>query len=89
MICKHILLITFLNEPELFRTHLNGCKHCYKAVTIQHQSFFAHSLFYFVLWINPKQTLPLGVELNMGAMTMKWYPKSPKVQRMEPHYQIV
>ena len=31
MICKHILLITFLNKPELifFRTQLNGFKYFY------------------------------------------------------------
>ena len=30
MICKHILLITFLNEPELiFCTQLNGFKYFY------------------------------------------------------------
>ena len=32
MICKHILLITFLNEPELifFYKQLNGSKNCYR-----------------------------------------------------------
>ena len=40
MICKHILLISFLNEPELiFCAQLNGFKYCYITVTIQHQSF--------------------------------------------------
>ena len=31
MICKHILLITFLNEPDLvfLCTELNGFKYCY------------------------------------------------------------
>ena len=31
MSCKHILSITFLNEPELFFfcTQLEGFKHCY------------------------------------------------------------
>ena len=36
MICKHILLIKFLNEPELiFGTQLNGSKYCYVSLTIQ------------------------------------------------------
>ena len=35
MICKNILLITFLNKPELiFFTHLNGFKSCNIKVTI-------------------------------------------------------
>ena len=36
MICKHILSVTFLNEPELFFfcIQLNGFKYCYKTVTI-------------------------------------------------------
>ena len=35
MICKHILLITFLNEPELFfYTQLNDFKYCFITVTI-------------------------------------------------------
>ena len=33
MICKHILLITFLDE--LKRIHLNGIKYCYVSLTIQ------------------------------------------------------
>ena len=36
MICKHILLIAFLNKPELifFCTQLNGFKNSYVTVTI-------------------------------------------------------
>ena len=34
MICKHILLITFLNELVLC-IQLNGCKYCYVSQTIQ------------------------------------------------------
>ena len=35
MICKHILLMTFLNEPEFnFYTQLKGFKYCYIIVTI-------------------------------------------------------
>ena len=37
MTCKYILLITFLNGPELifFCTPLNGFKYCYVLLTIQ------------------------------------------------------
>ena len=34
MNCTHILLIIFLNEPELFCTQLNGFEYCYITVTI-------------------------------------------------------
>ena len=36
MICKYILLVTFLNEPELifFCTQLNGFKHFYQRLII-------------------------------------------------------
>ena len=34
-ICKHILLITFLKEPELFCTQLIGSKYCYVAGVLQ------------------------------------------------------
>ena len=34
MICKQILLITFLNKPELFCTQVNDLKYCYKTLTI-------------------------------------------------------
>ena len=40
MICKHISLTIFLNEPELiFYTQINGFKYCDITVTVQHQSF--------------------------------------------------
>ena len=32
MICKHILLIKFLNEPELILLHTNGFKYFIKYV---------------------------------------------------------
>ena len=37
MICKHILLITFLNEPEVivFYSQLNGSKYCSVSLTVQ------------------------------------------------------
>ena len=36
MICKHILSILFLNEPELiFCSQLNGFKYSYVSVAIQ------------------------------------------------------
>ena len=35
MSCKHILLIIFLDKPELFfRTKLNGFKYCYETVAM-------------------------------------------------------
>ena len=47
MICKYILLITFLKEPKLiFFLHINGSKYCYVSLTIQLNisHFFALSL---------------------------------------------
>ena len=47
MICKHILLIMFLNEPKLFFcTQLNASKYCYVSLTIHVNIsyLFAHSL---------------------------------------------
>ena len=42
MICKHILLIIFLNEPKLiFCVQLIGFKYCYRILTFIH--LFAHS----------------------------------------------
>ena len=37
MVCKYVLLLTFLNEPELiiFWTQLNGFKYCYLTLIIQ------------------------------------------------------
>ena len=38
MICKYILLITFLNEPELdFFAQLNGFKYCYVSLLMTQQ----------------------------------------------------
>ena len=35
MIYTHILLVTYLNEPEvIFSAHLNGFKYCYASVPI-------------------------------------------------------
>ena len=41
MIYKHILLITFLNEPKFILLQLNVSKYCYASLTIQlkYQSF--------------------------------------------------
>ena len=42
MICKHILLITFLNEPELIPLHTVECLQvllCISNNLIKHQSF--------------------------------------------------
>ena len=35
MICKHVLLITFLNEPKHILLPTNGSKYCYVSLTIQ------------------------------------------------------
>ena len=47
MICKHILLIIFLNEPELIilGTQLNGFKYCYliQIILFTINNLFAHS----------------------------------------------
>ena len=46
MICKHILLITFIEEPELFfGTELNGFKYFYLIwiILLTINYFFAHS----------------------------------------------
>ena len=46
MICKHILLITLLKEPNTFCTQLKGLNYCYIAVTILHKSFLVLSLLF-------------------------------------------
>ena len=60
MICKHILKITFLNEPELFCTQIKGFKYCYITVTIYTSYLFAHSLFYLTDRQNPTGTTTTG-----------------------------
>ena len=74
MICKHILSITFLNNPGLFCSQLNSFKYCYITVTIQHQSFacICH-LFYLTHRSDP-------IRVDLGAMAMKGTLHSPKLQ---------
>ena len=57
MICKHILLITFLNKPEFFCTQLNGFKYCYLALIIQCNIYHLFGLY---IDLRPGQAVKIG-----------------------------
>ena len=76
MICKHVLWITFLNEPEPFCTQLNGFKYFYITVTMEDQSFVCTQFVLFDPCIGPYQA-------------MKGYSKFPKSPGPEPPNQVV
>ena len=63
MICKHILLIIFLNEYDhiFFCTQLNGFKYCYVSLTIQlNISYYTH--------LNNQTVLFLAIQFSISYL---------------------
>ena len=96
MICKLVLLITFLNIPELiFCTQLSGSKYCYVSLIIQLNisHLFALSLNSETSLFNPLieayHVLTLRVRVDLGAIAMKGYSTFPKFSRLQPRHQII
>ena len=87
MICKQILLITFLNQSEfIFCTQLNGFKYSYVSVTIQLNISYLFVLIFnsqavpFNPLIGPYQVLSLCVRVDLAVMAMRGTPLSPNLQ---------
>ena len=90
MICKHILLIPFLDESELF---LNTVKWFHVMLYKSHHLISVICLYtqfvLFDLLTGPNQVLPLRTRVDLGAMAMKGYSTFWKTPRLEPHQNMV
>ena len=71
MTCEHILLITFLNEPELF---LHTVKWFQVLLHNSHSLtsvIFAHTIVLFDQYIRHYQVPPIRVRADLGELAMK------------------
>ena len=89
MICKYIVLITLLNECELFfSTQLKGFKYDYSSQSNINR-LFVHSFFYFTHKQYPIKVLLHRFRVNPGVMAMKEYSTFPKTLGIEHRHQMV